>query len=112
MLKKSVIINSVLCVAVVGIGFGGWAIIHGNSSSSKTTRVASTVQRGSVQTSVTATGNLAAITQLDVTFDSAVAAQPVTDIMVKVGDKVTKGQPLAKVNDTTVQAALASATAQ
>jgi multidrug efflux pump subunit AcrA (membrane-fusion protein) len=61
---------------------------------------------------VTATGNLSAITQLDVSFDTSVASQLVTEVMVKVGDKVTKGQPLAKVNDTAVVSALASATAQ
>ena len=112
MSKKSMFINSALCVVVAGIGFGGWTVVHGSASASTTTRTASTVQRGSVQTSVTATGNLSAITQLDVSFDTSVASQPVTEIMVKVGDKVTKGQPLAKVNDTAVVSALASATAQ
>jgi multidrug efflux pump subunit AcrA (membrane-fusion protein) len=112
MSKKSMFINSALCVVVAGIGFGGWTVVHGSASASTTTRTASTVQRGSVQTSVTATGNLSAITQLDVSFDTSVASQAVTEIMVKVGDKVTKGQPLAKVNDTAVVSALASATAQ
>ena len=112
MSKKSIFINSALCVVVAGIGFGGWTVVHGDASASATTLTASTVQRGSVQTSVTATGNLSAITQLDVSFDTSVASQLVTEIMVKVGDKVTKGQPLAKVNDAAVVSALASATAQ
>jgi len=112
MSKKSIFINSALCAVVVGIGFGGWTVVHGTASASTTTRTASTVQRGSIQTSVTATGNLSAITQLDVSFDTSVASQLVSEVMVKVGDKVTKGQPLAKVNDTAVVSALASATAQ
>jgi multidrug efflux pump subunit AcrA (membrane-fusion protein) len=112
MSKKSVFINSALCVVVAGIGFGGWTVVHGDDSSSNTTRTTAAVQRGTVQTSVTATGNLSAITQLDVSFDTSVSSQVVTEIMVKVGNKVTKGQALAKVNDASVAAALASASAQ
>ena len=112
MFKKSVVINCALCVAVAAIGVGAWTVVRANASSSQTTRTSATVQRGTVQTSVTATGNLAAVTQLDVSFESGVSSQLVTEIMVKVGDKVTKGQPLAKVNNTTVVAALESARAQ
>ena len=109
--RKTVMLNSALCVAVLGVGFGGWSVLHGDSTSKTSTKTMATVQKGVVQQSVTATGNLAAITQLDVSFDTAVASNLVTDIMVKVGDKVTKGQPLAKVDDRLVQANLASATA-
>jgi multidrug efflux pump subunit AcrA (membrane-fusion protein) len=109
--RKTVMLNSALCVAVLGVGFGGWSVLHGDSTSKTSTKTTATVQKGVVQQSVTATGNLAAITQLDVSFDTAVASNLVTDIMVKVGDKVTKGQPLAKVDDRLVQATLASATA-
>jgi len=104
-------LNSALCVAVVGVGFGGWSVLGNDSTAKASTLTTSTVQKGVVQQSVTATGNLAAITQLDVSFDTAVASNPVTDILVKVGDRVTKGQPLAKVDDRLVQANLASATA-
>ena len=111
MTRKTIMLNSALCVAVLGVGFGGWSVLRSDSTSAKATKTTATVQKGVVQQSVTATGNLAAITQLDVSFDTAVSSNLVTDIMVKVGDKVTKGQPLAKVDDRLVQASLASATA-
>ena len=109
--RKTIMLNSALCVAVLGVGFGGWSVLRSDATSNASTRTTATVEKGVVQQSVTATGNLAAITQLDVSFDTAVASNPVTDILVKVGDKVTKGQPLAKVDDRLVQASLASATA-
>ena len=105
-------LNGALCVAVLGVGFGGWSVLRNDSPSKASTRTTATVEKGVVQQSVTATGNLAAITQLDVSFDTAVASNLVTDVMVKVGDKVTKGQPLAKVDDRLVQASLASSTAE
>ena len=111
MTRKTIMLNSALCVAVLGVGFGGWSVLRSDSTSAKATKTTATVQKGVVQQSVTATGNLAAITQLDVSFDTAVASNLVTDMLVKVGDKVTKGQPLAKVDDRLVQASLASATA-
>lgn len=109
--KKNTALNSVLALAVVGAGVGGWTITRGDGGASKVIRTSSTAARGSVQTSVTATGNVAALSQVDLTFDSAVSNQLVTEIMVKVGDRVTKGQALAKVEDRTLQATLASSRA-
>ncbi|MDQ1422835.1 MAG: hypothetical protein QOD72_333, partial [Acidimicrobiaceae bacterium] len=67
---------------------------------------------GNVLSSVSGTGNVIAPSSESVSFDSSVSSNKVTQILVKVGDTVTAGQPLATVDDTTTAAALASAQAQ
>ncbi|MGE0878602.1 MAG: biotin/lipoyl-binding protein [Acidimicrobiia bacterium] len=106
MSKKTAILNSALAVAVAGLGGGGYVLFRSDGSGSNVTRVASTVQRGSVQSSVTATGNLTSVTQADLSFDSAVSKELVTAINVKVGDQVKQGQVLAKLDDRAEQLAL------
>jgi len=100
--KVTVLLNGVLGVGVVALGAGGWFLLRDEGTSSTTTRTTTTVRRGAVATAVSASGNLLSRTQFDVSFDSAVSSNLVTEILVKVGDKVTKGQPLARVDATTV----------
>ena len=109
--KKTKILNGALLVAVAGAGFGGYRALQGSGSTSSVTRTTATVTRGTVAQTVTATGNISALTSLDVNFDSGVSTNLVTEIDVKVGDKVTKGQVLAKVDDRVVQNSLAAARA-
>ena len=66
------------------------------------------VQRGDVQASVSATGNVATPTSLNLNF---VTSGKVTEIDVSVGQQVTQGQVLAKVDDTATKAALQTAQA-
>lgn len=111
MAKKAKALNTVLALAVAGVGVGGYFLLRNNAPSATTTRSVNAVQRGSVQASVTASGNLAAKQQSDMTFDSAVSSALVQQILVKVGDKVTSGQTLAMVDPTNVQATFAKASA-
>jgi multidrug efflux pump subunit AcrA (membrane-fusion protein) len=108
---KTKVLNGALLVAVAGAGFGGYRALDSSGSSATVTRTTATVTRGTVAQSVTATGNVSALTSIDVNFDSGVSSNLVTEIDVKVGDKVTKGQVLAKVDDHALQNALASAQA-
>jgi HlyD family secretion protein len=65
------------------------------------------VTRGDLRVSITGTGTLAAYQQIDLSFS---AKGTVTELNVKNGDQVTKGQILAKIdNQTTLDAAVASA---
>jgi HlyD family secretion protein len=66
------------------------------------------VQRGMVQAAVTGTGTIVPASQQNVGF--RVAGQ-LTEVDVKVGDHVTAGQVLAKVDPTTYQTALDQANA-
>ena len=102
-------LNSVLGLALVGAGTGSWVTLHGGSKGPTVTRTSAVVQRGTVQATVTGSGNLLPISQIDVSFDSGVASQQVAEIAVKVGDRVAKGQTLARIDDRTVQSALSVA---
>ena len=105
---KTKVLNGALLVVVAGAGFGGYRALDGSSTSSTVTRTTATVTKGTVTQSVSATGNVSALTSVDVNFDSGVSTNLVTEIAVKVGDRVTKGQVLAKVDDKTLQNSLAS----
>lgn len=108
---KTKVLNGALLVVVAGAGFGGYRALDSSGSSSTVTRTTATVTKGTVAQSVSATGNVLALTSVDINFDSGVSSNLVTEIAVKVGVKVTKGQVLAKVDDKTVQNALAAAQA-
>jgi membrane fusion protein, macrolide-specific efflux system len=110
--KKSKLVNGVLALGVAGIGFGGWKAVHSTEKKVSTSSTVVEAKKGIVLVSVTGTGNIVAPGQTDVSFDSATAANQVTEILVKTGDQVKKGQPLARVNTTTLKTALDTATAQ
>ncbi|MGI5132766.1 biotin/lipoyl-binding protein [Pseudonocardia sp. CA-107938] len=67
------------------------------------------VDRGPVSTSVSASGTLVSINEQNLGFADR---GQIAEIMVKVGDKVTKGQPLARLDDAALSQALASAKAK
>src|ERR671937_501215 len=67
-----------------------------------------TAERGSVTSVVSGTGSLAPAGRMNVNFK---VAGTLTEVDVRVGDKVTTGQLLARVDSTTQQASLAQAQA-
>jgi macrolide-specific efflux system membrane fusion protein len=107
MQRKMIIVNGVLAIAVVGLGVGAWSQV-GGASSSKTTETVNTVKTGTVLQSVSATGSVAS--SASYTLNMAQAGK-LTEVDVTVGQKVTKGQTLAKIDDTTQRNALAVAQA-
>jgi HlyD family secretion protein len=68
----------------------------------------STADRGTVTSVVSGTGSLLPAGRMNVGFKQTGV---LTEVDVKVGDKVTTGQQLARIDSTTQQAALASAQA-
>lgn len=111
MSTRTKVLNGVLAVAVAGAGFGGYTALHDSGAGASVTRTTATVARGNVTQSVSASGNVAALSSVDVNFDSGVSSNLVTEIDVKVGDKVKKGQVLAKIDDRVLQNNLAAAQA-
>ena len=67
-----------------------------------------TADRGTVTSVVSGTGSLLPVGRMNVSFKQAGI---LTEVDVKVGDKVTTGQVLARIDSSTQQAALASAQA-
>jgi macrolide-specific efflux system membrane fusion protein len=109
---KRAFINSTLGLGIVALAITGWATIGKAAPAASSTTSVVTAQTGNVLSSVSGTGNVIVPTQLAVNFDAAVSSAKITEVLAKVGDTVTAGQPLAKVDDTLTAQALATAQAQ
>lgn len=107
MTKTQRAINVVLALGAAGLIAGGVMSI-GNPAQAGTVIRTAAVQRGDVQASVSAAGNVATPTALNLDFTTA---GKVTAIDVNAGDHVTAGQVLAKVDDTATKASLQTAQA-
>jgi multidrug efflux pump subunit AcrA (membrane-fusion protein) len=106
MSRPFTIILAVLCAgAIVAV-----VLVVGpdSSSSSAAAERTVTVTKGVVQSTVSGSGNLAPAQELDLNFG---VAGTVKKVYVKEGDKVTKGQVLAKLDDADAQVALDQAQA-
>jgi macrolide-specific efflux system membrane fusion protein len=97
--RRAVLINSVLSVVVLAGAGGAYAAVNsgdGSSSPSTGARVV-TVAKGTVLATVSGSGTLASPSDAGVDFTTG---GTLTEVKVKPGDKVTKGQVLAKVDPT------------
>jgi RND family efflux transporter MFP subunit len=95
-------------VALVAVVAGGWTWM-GRGDDSNTERITATVARGTYKTTVSATGTITPRRQEDLSFSST---GTVTRVPVSVGDKVKKGDVLAAIDRTSLQAQLDAAEAQ
>ena len=94
-------------VVLVLAGLVAQGTIFKSSNTASAPRLV-TVTAGDVKASVSGTGSLTPISQLNLNFRTS---GQITEMDVKVGDHVTAGQVLAKVDSTTQQSSLASAQA-
>jgi multidrug efflux pump subunit AcrA (membrane-fusion protein) len=108
MRRRLWIANGTLAVALVAAATTAVHAIGDPGSGSTSTARTSTVSRGTVTATVTASGNLAANQSVGINFGSS---GTVTDISVSVGQQVSQGQALAKIDDTKARESLASAQA-
>jgi multidrug efflux pump subunit AcrA (membrane-fusion protein) len=104
---RTLVITGGLVVAIVVLALLAYNTIYSTSSTKAITRT-TTVSVGTVQSTVTATGNVAPATSLSLNFASSGI---VTEVDVQPGAQVVAGQTLAKIDDTQTQAALNSAEA-
>jgi membrane fusion protein, macrolide-specific efflux system len=113
--RRSLMVNGTLGVLLAGgVGFAYFSLSDQGASAGATTRT-SQVTRGTVQSSVSASGSVASTKTQALSFDTS---GTVTKIYVKVGQKVSKGKKLAQLDQTTAlenvnaaKASLAVATA-
>ncbi|BBH68760.1 RND transporter [Actinoplanes sp. OR16] len=98
--RPSTAVNALLALLIVGAAFWGWTLLKdtdsdtgANASGLRTL----TVEQGTVTKTVEADGSVESASTATATFGTA---GTVTAIKVKVGDKVTSGQLLARVDDT------------
>lgn len=91
-------------VALAGIGGGVWWFLQPKSPASATARsFTATAEKGTQTQTVGVSGTLSPSTQADLSFS---VAGTVTKVYVKVGDTVTKGEKLARVDNSDLQDAL------
>ncbi|MFC4034306.1 efflux RND transporter periplasmic adaptor subunit [Streptomyces polygonati] len=104
--RRAVLINSVLGVVVLAGAGGAYAAVHddgsGSSAAAGTGRVA-TVSTSTVLATVSGSGSLASPSDAGVDFTTG---GTLTAVDVKPGDKVKKGQILARVDPTTADETL------
>lgn len=110
--RPTVLINAALAVLAVAGGFWAYQIVNGPSSASAASTTSRTrvvaVTQGDVSQTVSATATVASAATAAANF---VTSGTVTEIDVHVGDVVTKGQLLAKVDPTAAQSTLSTAKA-
>lgn len=105
--KRSLAVNVGLAVALVVVAFVGWKAT-GKAKAAPAAVRTTTVLRGAVQATVTATGNVQAPMNLNVNFGTG---GTLVAVYVKQGDQVQAGQPLAKVDSADAQSSLTTAQA-
>jgi len=99
--RRSLLINGLLVVVLLGAGVAGYLVFFGYSGTAQPTaaRTAAAANRD-VSEVVTASGTVQSSFSAAASFG---ANGTVTEINVKVGDAVTKGQQLAKLDPTQAQ---------
>ena len=108
--RAGLIVNLVIATALLLVlALIVWTL-RGTSSDPATSAQTTTVSTGDVTASVSANGNIAAGTTVNVDFQGNGGI--VTAILVKPGDKVRKGQVLARVDQTSARQSLEQARAQ
>jgi membrane fusion protein, macrolide-specific efflux system len=100
--------NIILLALVAGLGVAAYLALRTTASVATATPRTSPVARGVVLSSVSASGTVQAATDLSVGF---LTSGRVTEIDVKAGQKVAKGQVLGKLDSTDATAAVKQAEA-
>jgi multidrug efflux pump subunit AcrA (membrane-fusion protein) len=105
MRKTTMVVNGVLAVIVLAVvAFGLQTVFH--KSTAKASPRTATVTRGTVQETVTASGNVSSADTSAVNFATS---GTLTEVDATVGETVTAGQVLGKIDPTQAQAALNAA---
>jgi macrolide-specific efflux system membrane fusion protein len=101
------LINGVLVVALIAAGWGAYTFLWPSSDAATTTGVRTVA---ATRTSVVESVSAAATVQSSYTGTADFSTSgTITQILVKVGDTVTKGQQLAKLDDTQARLQLSAA---
>ena len=96
----------IVALALVAGVVGGAVMLRGNTAAPKTELRTTTVTKGSVTQTVSVSGSVNALGQARLSFKTG---GKVAQIFVSTGQAVTLGQPLAKLDTTDLETALATA---
>jgi len=102
--------NLVVVLAIAAIALSGLIVrdVYLPSTPTAASTLTATVQRGNVRIQVSGTGNVVPASQVGVAFK---VPGTLTEVDVHVGDHITQGAVLARIDTTTLQAAVDTATA-
>jgi HlyD family secretion protein len=109
-LRRSWLVNGFLALALALVGVVTFRAVAVGSSDAVSTAQTATVDTGTVTSTVTSSGNIAAARTVGVNFEGSGGV--VRAIYVKPGQVVHKGQALARVDGTSARQALHSAQVQ
>jgi len=104
---KHIVGYSALAVVLIATGSMAYGAVAGSGSSARSNSRTVPVEIGSVSQTVSATGNLQPASQANVNFQTS---GTITEIDVAVGDQVTAGQMLAKLDPSVAASNLLAAT--
>src|SRR3990167_855981 len=104
--KAHKIISAVIMVAIVGGGY--WTYTTFTSTNGSVSYVLGTVERGTIIASVSASGQVSTVNQIDI---KPKASGDVTWVGVKAGDVVRVGQALAYIDSTSAKQTIGDAEA-
>ncbi len=106
--RRWLIVSGIGVVVLALAGFGLYQFVLKPSSAATTFTRTATASTQTVQTTVGTTGTLEPKRQADLSFASS---GTVTKVYVSVGDKVEKGDVLARIDDSSLEADVAAAKA-
>ena len=108
-ISRRTIVNSSLAVVAIGALVGGYFYIadpFSSATASTATQLTSTVQKGSVSSSITASGSIAPLSEVDANF---AVSGTIATVGTSVGATVTAGQEIGTLDTTDLSAALTKA---
>ena len=105
--SKHIVGYAALAVVLIATGSMAYGAVAGSSSGARSNSRTVPVQVGSVSQTVSATGNLQPASQVNANFQTS---GTITEIDVAVGDQVTAGQVLAKLDPSDASSTLLVAT--
>lgn len=109
-MTRSRVVNLVIGLAVLLVVAMTVRVVTADEEETTSTEQTATVDTGTVSATVSASGNVESSNTLNVSFAGSTGGI-VTKIYVKEGDKVRKGEPLAKLDQSSAKENLASAQA-
>lgn len=95
-----VVLIGALVLLLGGAGFGAWALFFSGRGAATTQYRTMTVSKETLKSTVSATGILNPAKESELSFS---ASGEVTSVKVEVGDKVSKGDVLARIDDDELQ---------
>ncbi|MGI5154303.1 efflux RND transporter periplasmic adaptor subunit [Microbispora sp. CA-102843] len=106
--RRTLIINGVLVVLLLGGIAAAWASVGGDASGNGAAPLTTRVTRGTVLASVSASGSVESARTRALDFGTN---GTVESVLAESGDKVKKGQVLARIDDTAARESLEAAQA-